>query len=60
MTDNAQTQANKKWQEKNRERTRYLRNRSTARSFLRNQATEEDIEELEQLIAERKKELKDY
>lgn len=58
MTDkNAQTEANKRWQEKNRERARYLRNRSAARSFLRNQATLEDIAELEKLMVERKKSL---
>lgn len=53
-----QTEANKKWQEKNREHARYLRNRSTSRSFIRKQATFEDIEELEQLIEQRKIELK--
>lgn len=54
---NTQTEANKKWQEKNREKARYLRNRSTARSFIRNQATLEDIEELEKLIADRRNQL---
>lgn len=49
-----QTEANKKWQDKNRERARYLRNRSTARSFIRKQAELEDLEELQQLIEERK------
>ncbi len=42
---------------KNREHARYLRNRSTTRSFLRKQATLEDIEEMESLILERKKAL---
>lgn len=42
------------WQEKS-EHARYLRNRSTARSFIRKQATFEDLQELEKLIAERKK-----
>lgn len=51
---NKQTEANKKWQEKNRERARYLRNRSTARSFIRKQATEEDLQELEKLIEEKR------
>lgn len=55
---NKQTEANKKWQEKNREHTRYLRNRSTARNFIKKQATDEDIQELEILIINRKKELK--
>ncbi|MCO5476566.1 MULTISPECIES: hypothetical protein [Enterococcus] len=58
MEENSkQTEANKKWQEKNREHARYLRNRSTTRSFLRKQATLEDIEEMERLISERKKSL---
>lgn len=52
---NSQTEANKKWQEQNREKARYLRNRSTARSFIKKQATLEDIKELEELIAERRK-----
>lgn len=56
---NSQTEANKRWQEKNRERARYLRNRSAARSFLRNQATLEDIAELEKLMEERKKSLEE-
>ncbi|MBK4844029.1 hypothetical protein CU008_2625 [Enterococcus faecium] len=34
-----------------------MRNRSTARSFIRKQATFEDLQELEKLIAERKKDL---
>jgi len=54
---NKQTEANKKWQENNREKARYLRNRSAARGFIKNQATIEDIVELEQLIAVRKVEL---
>jgi len=54
-----QTEANKRWQEKNREKTKYLRNRSTARSFVRNQATEEDLAELLQLMQERRQQLKE-
>lgn len=50
---NPQTEANKRWQEKNREKAKYLRNRSTARSFIKNQATKEDIAELQQLIENR-------
>lgn len=57
MSDNSQTEANKRWQEKNKERAKYLSNRSRARSFVKNQATNEDLEELEQLIEERRKEL---
>lgn len=47
-----QTEANKKWQEKNKERTRYLNERSRARGFIRNKATEEDLKELQELISE--------
>jgi hypothetical protein len=54
---NPQTEANKRYQSKDRERTRYLRNRSTARNFYKNQATKEDIEEAETIISERKKSL---
>jgi len=49
-----QTESNKRWQEKNRERARYLRDRSTARNFIKKKATVQDIEELEHLIQERK------
>ncbi|MFL1695628.1 hypothetical protein ACJQWY_02265 [Weissella kandleri] len=54
----AQNEANKAWQEKNRERARYLRNRSAARSFIKKQATNDDINELLGLIDERKEILK--
>ncbi|AEB77204.1 hypothetical protein ADU80_00015 (plasmid) [Clostridium botulinum] len=58
METNKQTEANKKWQEKNRERTRYLRDRSTARSFIKNKATLEDLKELKQLIKEKENSLR--
>lgn len=57
MKTTAQTEANKRWQEKNRERTRYLRNRSTARTFINKNSTQEDLEELKQLIQAREKQL---
>ncbi|EHN14465.1 hypothetical protein [Clostridium sporogenes] len=50
--------ADKKWIEKNREHATYLRNRSSARSFIRNKASAEDLEELQKLIEERKELLK--
>ncbi len=49
----SQTQANKRWQAKNKEYSNYLKSRSTARSFIRNKATSADIEELKSLISER-------
>ena len=57
MEKNWQTEANKRWQDKNREKARYLRNRSTARNFVKKQATLDDIKELEELITNRKEEL---
>lgn len=53
---NAQTKATKKWNKNNREHRNYLSKRSSARSFIRNHATEEDLDELENLIKEKKKE----
>lgn len=54
-TSEAQTKANKNWADKNREYSSYLKSRSSARSFIRNKATLEDIEELKGLIDEREK-----
>ena len=51
---NAQTKATKKWNEQNREHRNYLSKRSSARSFIRNHATDSDLDELEELIAERR------
>lgn len=49
--------ANKKWNDKNKERMRYLNSRSAARSFIRNKSTVEDLDELSALIEKRRKEL---
>ncbi|WP_427814273.1 hypothetical protein ACQKTA_04085 [Enterococcus sp. 22-H-5-01] len=54
---NTQTEANKRWQEKNKEHAKYLSNRSRSRSFIKMQATIDDLAELEQLIEDRKKDL---
>lgn len=53
----SQKKAQKKWDEKNREHSSYLKSRSSAKSFIRNKATNEDLEELEILIAERRKKI---
>lgn len=53
----AQTRATKKWNEQNREHRNYLSKRSSARSFIRNHATVDDLNELEELIKEKKKEV---
>ncbi|EAD7062820.1 hypothetical protein ABF00_13405 [Listeria monocytogenes] len=53
-TSDAQLKANKAWQDKNKEHANYLKSRSAARSFIKNKATLEDLEELERLIKEHK------
>lgn len=50
-------EADKRWREKNKEHAGYLRDRTSARRFLKKKATEEDLLEMEELIAERRKEL---
>jgi len=57
LTD-AQVRAQKNWDDKNREHSSYLKSRSSAKSFIRNKATLEDLEEIEKLISERKEKLK--
>ena len=56
---NKQNEANKRWQQKNKEHANYLKDRSKARSFIKNKATGEDLEELKELIITRSKELKE-
>ena len=48
----AQQRANKKWNAKNRGRRNYLTKRSTSRGFIRNNATKDDLLELQELIKE--------
>jgi hypothetical protein len=56
MTDKSkQTEYNQTWENKNKEYSNYLKNRSSARSFIKNKATLEDLEEFETLINERRK-----
>ena len=53
----SQAEANKRWEEKNKEHSNYLKSRSAARSFIRNKSKLEDLTELEQLIEKRKSDL---
>lgn len=46
----AQQRANKKWNKRNREHRNYLTKRSTSRGFIRNNATKDDLLELQELI----------
>ncbi|AYM01576.1 hypothetical protein D8911_00690 [Levilactobacillus brevis] len=50
--------ANKEWDEKNKERTHYLRSQSSARSFIRTKATTDDLQELRELLDQREADLK--
>lgn len=50
-------EADKRWREKNKEHNRYLTYRRTARMFIRDHAKSEDLDELEELIKERRKQL---
>ncbi|CAJ1188246.1 MULTISPECIES: hypothetical protein [Companilactobacillus] len=54
----ARIKANKKWDEKNKERKKYIVKRSTAKSFIKNLATQDDLNELKELIKLKEKELK--
>ena len=53
----SQQKAKKNWESKNKEYSSYLKSRSSARSFIRNKATLEDLEELEELISTRRRDL---
>ncbi|AVM43150.1 hypothetical protein [Fastidiosipila sanguinis] len=50
-------EADKRWRDKNKEHAGYLRDRTSARRFLKKKATEDDLLEMEELITERRKEL---
>ena len=54
----ARKKANKKWDDKNKERMKYLRYRSYAKTFINKLSTVEDLDELSALIEEWRKELK--
>lgn len=61
MTDKlpeSRVKANEKWNENNKERMRYLRSRSSAKSFINNRATIDDIEELRELLNARENNLR--
>lgn len=53
----ARKKANKKWDDKNKARKLYINKRSTTKSFILNLATEEDLEQIEKYIAERRSKL---
>ncbi len=53
----ARKKANKKWDDKNKARKLYINKRSTTKSFILNLATEEDLEQIEKYIEERRSKL---
>ncbi len=53
MVSKAQLKANKKWNDKNKDKQRIYRYRSYARKFVRDLATYDDLKELQELIQER-------
>jgi hypothetical protein len=53
----AQRKASDKWDRKNKERKQYINRRSTARNFIKSQATKEDVDEFKILLKNREKEL---
>ena len=53
-----QSIANKKWEDKNKEYSNYLKARTSARSFINKKATLDDIKELRKLLEQREEFLK--
>ena len=56
LTD-AQKRANEKWHKNHRDRANYIAMRSSARSFIRKKSTLDDLEELQNIIENRRREL---
>lgn len=54
----AQKRANKKWNEKNKEKMTYFRRKSDSKNFILKYATEEDLAKTLEYIQQRKNELK--
>lgn len=54
-TSKAQLKAVKNWEDKNKDKVAYTKSKSACKSFIKNKATFEDLEEIEDLIREVKK-----
>ncbi|ALF14415.1 hypothetical protein [Lactiplantibacillus plantarum] len=62
MTDKpteAHLKANRKWDDKNKKRKQYINKRSVARNFIKQLATDDDLAEMQTLISDRHKFLKE-
>ena len=55
----ARKKANKKWDDKNKERMKYLRYRSYTKTFISKLSTVEDLDELSALVEERRGKIND-
>ncbi|VDG33784.1 hypothetical protein [Lactobacillus allii] [Lactiplantibacillus mudanjiangensis] len=55
----AKKRANKKWDTEHKERMRYINSRSTARNFIKKQATKDDLTDFLSLISDRQQLLND-
>ena len=53
--NDARKKANTKWDSENKERVRYLQDRSKAKNFIIKKATKEDLRELKELIEEKER-----
>ena len=51
------TEYSKVWQNKNKDYANYLKDRSKSRSFIKNKATKDDLEEFKDLISTREETL---
>lgn len=51
-TSKAQLKAVKTWEDKNKDKVNYTKSKSACKSFIKNKATIEDIEDIEELIRE--------
>lgn len=51
----AQKEAKRRWRAKNREKERYYSRKATAKTFIREMATAEDLQELQEEISKRRK-----
>lgn len=58
MSKSKRTEYNQNWESKNKAYASYLKSRSSAKSFIKNKATAEDIENFKELIKERENVLK--
>lgn len=55
----ARKKANKKWDDNNKERMKYLRYRSYTKTFISKLSTVEDLDELSALVEERRGKIND-